>query len=127
VCERQTAAGTLPSERRRNQLRQYRACGSSGMFSTFAMTAGVDESCIWQQWFADIDSELEEFTMNSRCAPAWIGQIHLSYQSANLVICWRTAIARSTLPCPVKSESLAIPGDNCLRLYNSHHRTPTTP
>src|SRR5215467_1711113 len=65
--------------------------------------------------------------MNPRCAPARIGQIHFSYQGANLVICWRTTIACSTLPCPVEPESPTIPGDNCLRLYNFQRRTPVLP
>src|SRR3984893_152471 len=35
---------------------------------------------------ADLDAELEQFTMDSRCSPKWVGGVHLPNQITSLAI-----------------------------------------
>ena len=66
----------------------------------------------------DIDTELEELSMDPRRSPQWVYDAHLSDQPAYFQRHrWSTA-TRSRLPAPVRSESGAVPADNGVRLHN---------
>lgn len=64
----------------------------------------------------NFDSNLQQFSMDTRCTPTWIGQTHFSDQVADFQgDCW-AAISIPTLPSPKQSKSLAMPRDDRRRL-----------
>ena len=62
------------------------------------------------------DSNLQQFPMNARSAPARVGVAHLTDEIANFRRYRRAAIAMPTFPSPIKPEPLAMPPDDGLRL-----------
>src|SRR6202035_873910 len=67
---------------------------------------------------SDIDAELEEFSMDSRRSPQWIGNAHLADKPSYFDRNRRSAGARSRLPPPVRSEPGAVPFNHGLRLHD---------
>src|ERR1039457_6911421 len=65
---------------------------------------------------SDIDPELEQFSMDPRRAPQWIGNAHLADQPADLQRHNRPATTASRLPAPMRPETRAMPADNGVRL-----------
>src|ERR1700732_1574213 len=83
---------------------------------------GTAAFCAWPYTgyarLTDIDTELEELSMDPRRSPQWVYDAHLSDQPAYFQRHrWPTA-TRSRLPAPVRSESGAVPADNGVRLHN---------
>ena len=74
-----------------------------------------------------LDSNLQQFPMNARSAPARVGEAHLTDQIANFCRYRRAAIGTPTLPPPIKLKSLAMPRDDGLRLDNEQRRSPIVP
>src|SRR5665647_363922 len=68
---------------------------------------------------ADIDTELEQFAMDPRCAPQRIGNAHFADQLADLQRHNRPATTASRLPTPIRPETRSMPADNSVRLNNS--------
>ena len=62
------------------------------------------------------DSNLQQFPMNARSAPARVGEAHLTDQIANFRRYRRAAIGTPTLPPPIELKSPAMPRDDGLRL-----------
>jgi hypothetical protein len=60
-----------------------------------------------------LEPELEQFAMDARCAPKWIGQTHLPDQPAQLRGDTRLTAPGARLPTPVEAEAETVP---------SHHR-----
>jgi len=74
---------------------------------------------------ADINAELEEFTMNSRSTPEGIISRHLPDEITDFLVDLSSARPpRSALPSPVQSESPAVPPNDGVRL---DHDQPTSP
>ena len=77
---------------------------------------------------ADVDAELEQFTMNSRCTPSGILPAHSADQVPNLARDRRpSALAVPYLPSPKQAEAFAMPGDNRFGLDKHQRRAPTAP
>src|SRR3954469_23148532 len=67
---------------------------------------------------ADIDAELEEFSMDAWSAPERIGKTDLPDQPPNF---WRDAWPAGTptrFPAPEGAKACPMPPDNCFRLYD---------
>jgi hypothetical protein len=75
----------------------------------------------------NVNAELDQFAMDARSTPAWIGQAHRSYQLPNLARFAWSAFTGTALPGPIQPESLTIPGDDCLWLQDPHRRAPALP
>src|SRR4051794_9707712 len=69
---------------------------------------------------ADIDAELEEFSMNARSAPERICQAHLVDQLSNLEGHLGPAGSSSRLPAPEGAESSTMPSYDRLRPHDCH-------
>jgi len=65
-----------------------------------------------------IDAELEQLSMDPRCAPQRIGNAHLADQLADLRRHSWPATTASRLPTPVRFEPGAVPFYHGLRLHN---------
>ena len=63
----------------------------------------------------DIDAELEELTVDARCAPERVRDAHVSNELPDLMRRPRPATARSRFPSPIGSETGAMPADHCAR------------
>src|SRR4029077_18697126 len=64
---------------------------------------------------ADIDAELEEFTVDARSAPKGILAVHPPNQFTDFLRHrWAAGLAAANLPGPEQSESFAVPSyDGC--------------
>ena len=61
--------------------------------------------------FADVNAELEQFAVDARSAPAWIGEAHLADQRPQVTRgLWPPRSALAALPSPVELEAAAMPG-----------------
>jgi hypothetical protein len=65
---------------------------------------------------SDIDAELEQFSMDPRRAPQWIGNAHLVDQPADFERHNRPAATASRLPAPIKPKTRTMPADKGVRL-----------
>ncbi len=66
-----------------------------------------------------IDSEFEQFTVEARCSPERICHTHLSDEVSDFLRHFGPSrLAPSTLPRPIQTESLPMPGDHRLRFDN---------
>src|SRR4051812_46121161 len=68
---------------------------------------------------ADIDAELEEFSMDAWSAPERIGKTDLPDQPPNFRRDAWPAGTPTRFPAPEGAEACAMPSDNCFRLYDS--------
>src|SRR6476620_12176612 len=60
-------------------------------------------------------------------APARVGQAHFPDQIANFWRYTRSSFRMATLPIPIQSKPLAMPGDDRLRLDQEQCRAPIVP
>src|SRR6476469_8225493 len=67
---------------------------------------------------ADIDAELEEFSMDARSAPEWIGEAHLPDQPPDFRRNARPAGTSTRFPAPEGAKACPMPMDNSFRLYD---------
>ena len=75
-----------------------------------------------------LDAEPEKLTMDPGCSPEGISHTHLSNQPANFLAHTRPAgTTAPTLPGPIETESLAVPGDDRFRLHDKQRRAPLRP
>src|SRR5450631_420650 len=92
----------------------------------------------WLPWFgrheaghaslADVDSELQQFAVNSGCAPAHVGLGHLADEPFGLL--GDSAIGRGAgarPPSPEQAEAGAVPADHGVRLDDNQHVRPARP
>jgi hypothetical protein len=70
------------------------------------------------------DSNLQQFTMNTRSAPSRVGEVHLTDQMANFRRYSGAAIAMPTFPSPIEPKRSAMPRDDGFRLDNEQRRSP---
>ena len=63
-----------------------------------------------------LDSDLQQFPMNARSAPARVGEAHLTDQIANFQRHSRATMAMPTFPTPIEPKLPAMPRDDGLRL-----------
>ena len=75
----------------------------------------------------DVETELQEFAVNSRCALEWILVRHSPNQAPHFGGDRRSPVVPATLPCPQQSEALAMPDDDCLRFHDHECRSPAAP
>jgi hypothetical protein len=66
---------------------------------------------------SDIDSELEQLSVDPRRPPQRIGDAHLADKLAYLRYSW-SATTAPRLPAPIRSEAGAVPFYDGLRLHN---------
>src|SRR5258706_3807457 len=64
----------------------------------------------------DFDAELEQLSMDPRRAPQRIGDAHPADKLAYLRRYSWSATTTSRLPAPIRSETRAMPTDDCIRL-----------
>ena len=76
--------------------------------------------------FANFVTELEQFTVDPRCAPEWILPRHSTNQVPDLRGYHRPA-SSPTLPPPVESPPSPVPGDDGLRLDDGQRTPPVRP
>src|SRR5215831_6837049 len=78
--------------------------------------------------FADINAELEEFSMDARCAPQRVFAAHPANQLACFYWHARTTTTATTgFPRPKEAEALSVPTDDCLWFDDHPCRTPAPP
>jgi hypothetical protein len=95
-----------------------------GLRRRFVMSNHVFGNCCLR----DIDSEFEQFAMNSRCSPEGIIFAHGADEIANILGNPRSSrLTVPAFPGPKQSESLAMPGDNGFRFNNNESRAPLGP
>src|ERR1700741_2230022 len=63
-----------------------------------------------------IDAELEEFAMDPRRTPKWVGEAHIPDQLTDFEQDLRSAYPRARLPSPEQAKPGPVPADNRLRL-----------
>src|SRR5450759_735034 len=57
----------------------------------------------------DLEPELEQFTVNTRCAPKWVLDAHLSDQRTKVSFNQRPPSPRARLPTPVAAKARTMP------------------
>src|ERR1700726_1120248 len=65
---------------------------------------------------SDIDAELEKLTVDARRSPQRVGNAHRADKLAYLLRYGWSATTMSRLPAPIRSETRAMPTDDCIRL-----------
>ena len=77
---------------------------------------------------ADVDAELEQFSVNARCAPGRILPTHPTDQIADFVSDGRTTrLPVPDLPRPEVAETSAVPGYDGLWFHDDQCRAPISP
>src|SRR5713226_6525956 len=64
----------------------------------------------------DFDADLEQLSMDPRRSPQRVGNAHLADKLAYLQRYSWSATTMSRLPAPIRSETRAMPTDDCIRL-----------
>ena len=76
----------------------------------------------------DIDSEFEQFAMNSRGSPEGIIFAHGADEITNILGNSRSSrFTMLAFPGPKQTESFTMPGDDCFRFNNDESRSPHRP
>src|ERR1022692_4261485 len=57
----------------------------------------------------DLEPELEQFTVNTRCAPKWVLDAHLSDQRTQVSFNQRPPCPRTRLPTPIPAKVGTMP------------------
>jgi hypothetical protein len=71
---------------------------------------------------ADVDSELEQFSVNAGCTPSRIFSTHPADQIPDVGSNRRTArLAVPNFPSPEETKAFAMPGQDCFRLHNDEY------
>ena len=73
------------------------------------------------------DSNLQQFSVNAGSSPARVGEAHFPDQIPNFWRYTRSSFKMTTLPIPIQSKPLALPGDDSLRLDKEQCRAPIVP
>lgn len=73
------------------------------------------------------DSNLQQFSVNAGSSPARVGEAHFPDQIPNFWRYTRSSFRMATLPIPIQSKPLAMPGDDSLRLDKEQCRAPIVP
>jgi hypothetical protein len=73
------------------------------------------------------DSNLQQFSVNAGSSPARVGEAHFPDQIPNFWRYTRPSFKMATLPIPIQSKPLAMPGDDSLRLDQEQCRAPIVP
>src|SRR5262245_23576577 len=75
--------------------------------------------------FANIDAELEQFTVNARCSPKRILAAHLPNQLADFFRHRRPPrLAATDFPGPEQTEAPAVPSNHSVRFDDNQSRPP---
>ena len=77
--------------------------------------------------FRNLDSQFQQFPVNSGRTPGWIRQAHFTNQRSNLGGNLRSARTTFALPLPVKSKTYSMPGNDSLGFKDDQNRTPARP
>jgi hypothetical protein len=73
------------------------------------------------------DCNLQQFSVNAGSSPARAGEAHFPDQIANFWRYTRSSFTMATLPIPIQTKPLAMPGDDRLRLDQEQCRAPIVP
>jgi hypothetical protein len=71
------------------------------------------------------DCNLQQFSVNAGSSPARVGEAHFPDQIPNFWRYTRSSFKMATLPIPIPSKPLAMPGDDRLRLDQEQCRAPS--
>ena len=74
-----------------------------------------------------LDSNLQQFSVNAGSSPTRVGEAYFPDQIPNFRRYTGSSFKRATLPIPIQSKPLALPGDDSLRLDKEQCRTPIVP
>ena len=76
----------------------------------------------------DVETELEQFAVDSGRAPEKIGEGHSADEGSGPGFHrWPTLPSFSALPCPEELESLPVPADDSIGLYDDERVSPAVP
>src|SRR5437588_4893696 len=75
----------------------------------------------------DLDSQLEQFSVNAGCSPQGVGLAHVPNQIANLPTHLGSSRSTPRFPCPVPNESSALPAEDSVRLNHLQTSPPAGP
>jgi hypothetical protein len=76
----------------------------------------------------DVDPEFEQFPVDPRCTPTWVGLRHLPDELTDLQgNDWSPHTAPTAFPGPVQPEAFSVPSDNGLGFDDSEHLGPVFP
>jgi hypothetical protein len=73
------------------------------------------------------ESSLGSLGVNAGSSPARVGEAHFPDQIANFWRYTRSSFTMATLPIPIQTKPLAMPGDDRLRLDQEQCRAPIVP
>jgi hypothetical protein len=77
---------------------------------------------------ANIDAQLEEFTVDARSTPQRVFSAHPTDQFSNLDRkAWTTGSAMAHFPSPEEPKALTVPADDCPGLDDDEGRSPIVP
>src|SRR5262249_39798922 len=74
-----------------------------------------------------VETEFQQLTVDSRCAPEWVGPTHLLNHLSDLHIDFRSTDSLTALPSPVKAKAFAMPCHHSSGLHNDQTRAPIGP
>src|SRR5262245_31547156 len=77
--------------------------------------------------FRDLESELEQFTMNARGAPQWVLLAHPSDEFPQLIANSRPSRPTSKFPAPIGPETRSMPPQDCARLNDARQTEQAWP
>src|SRR5207245_9147242 len=94
------------------------------MFERAASDAGP---CTWRPWLATPRFQSSAILRECGELPARVGEAHFPDQIPNFWRYTRSSFKMATLPIPIQSKPLAMPGDDTLRLDKEQCRAPIVP
>src|SRR5215471_19581599 len=78
--------------------------------------------------FRELDSQLQEFAMDSRCSPADIVEAQSPYELAGFFgNAWPPGLSMPNFPGPVPTEPATVPVNNSSGFHNPEGPTPSGP
>src|SRR6476660_229998 len=105
-------------EPRTGRLRRPHQDGCGGTFSSLATGSPSPRHILRNGGLADVDTELEEFSMNAGSAPERIGEAHLPDQPPDFRRHARPTGTPTRFPAPEGAKACPMPPDNGFRLYD---------
>jgi len=88
----------------------------------------IPEHVLGDGCLRNMDSQLEQFAMNSRGSPEAIISAHRADKLTDILgNPGPSRLAAPAFPGPKQSESCAMPGDDCFRFNNDDCRAPLRP
>ena len=87
----------------------------------------MPEQVLGDRGLRHLDSNLQQLSVNAGSSPTRVGEAYFPDQIPNFRRYTGSSFKRATLPIPIQSKPLAMPGDDSLRLDKEQCRTPIVP